>query len=420
MKITIIASGSRGDVQPYVALGAGLKKAGHDIRFVTTQDFQDFVLAHGLAFVTMGGSAELRKNVQNQMQDIIERGNLFEILAQTAKGAEQLAHDSAVSGLQACDDADFILAGLGGLFVGLALSEKLGIPLIQAHLMPFTPTRAFASVLTPLPQSPITRPLNRFSHHITRQAMWQMMRRADAKVRADVLKLDTAPFGGPFARLERQTRVTLYGYSAHVIPRPADWSTNTYVTGYWFVDPLPDWSPPSDLTAFINAGAPPVYVGFGSMPSRKPDETTAMILQALSLCNQRAVLSEGWGALQRGDLPDTVYMLDSIPHRWLFPKMGAIVHHGGAGTTGAGFASGVPSIITPFFGDQPFWGKLAHMLGVGPPPIVRQRLTAANLAEAIQCAMTDTCMRKKAAILGAQLQNEDGVAQAVKVMENLT
>ena len=416
MQITIIAGGSRGDVQPYVALGKGLKEAGHTVRVLAPQDYQDLITAYGLEFFDMGGG--VKTMAQSQIQDIVEQGNILKILAVTGKGAQQLALQSATQGLVACQGSDLILAGFAGLSNGLALAEKLSIPFLQAHLMPFTPTSEFPSVLTPqLPQTRLTRWANSLSHRFAQQMMWQMLRAADNKARAQVLKMTPAPFWGPFASLRQESQPMIYGYSPHVIPPPADWPDYIHVTGYWFLEPPPGWEPPSDLVQFLQAGPPPVYVGFGSMLSRKPEETADLVLKALARAGQRAVLSSGWGGLKKEHVPETVCMVGSIPHSWLFPKMATVVHHGGAGTTGAGLRAGIPSIITPFFGDQPFWGHRVYELGVGPKPIPRQRLTVEHLADAIQRAVSDTAIRENAARLGERIRAEDGIARAVAIIE---
>jgi UDP:flavonoid glycosyltransferase YjiC (YdhE family) len=202
-----------------------------------------------------------------------------------------------------------------------------------------------------------------------------------------------------------------------VIAPPADWPDYIHVTGYWFLEPPAGWEPPGDLVDFLQAGPPPVYVGFGSMLSRKPEETADLVLQALARTGQRAVLSSGWGGLKKEKFPETVFMVGSIPHSWLFPKMAAVVHHGGAGTTGAGLRAGIPSVITPFFGDQPFWGHRVYALGVGPEPIPRKRLTVENLAGAIQRAVSDMAIREKASRLGERIRAEDGIARAVAIIE---
>ena len=412
MQVTVIAPGSRGDVQPYVALGKGLKEAGHTVRVLATQDFQDLVTAYGLDFFDVGGSMEM---VTQSMEDVIERGSFLKILL--SMQLDRVVSKVAGSGLVACHGSDLIIAGLGGLFVGLALSEKLGIPFVQAHLTPFTPTREFPSALMPLPETRLPSLANRLSHRLTQQMMWQMFRAADNKARIQVLQMAPAPFWGPFASLHRQKQTILYGYSPQVLPHPRDWDDFIHVTGYWFLEPPDGWEPPIDLVNFLQSGPPPVYIGFGSMIKKKPEETANLVLQALARTGQRGVLSSGWGGLKKEDLPETVFMIGSSPHSWLFPQMSALVHHGGAGTTGAGLQAGIPTIVTPFMGDQPFWGQRVYELGVGPRPIPRQRLTVERLAESIRCAVFDMTMREKASRLGERIRAENGIARTLAVIE---
>ncbi|MCJ7678020.1 MAG: glycosyltransferase [Anaerolineales bacterium] len=414
MQVTIIAAGSRGDVQPYVALGKGLKEAGHTVRVLASLDFQDLITAHGLAFFDMGGSIE---SVAQGMQGLLERGNFLKILASMGPAAQRLVGQAVVGGLAACQGSDLILAGLGGLFVGLALSEKLGLPFVPAYLYPFTPTRELPSVLSPAPQTRLPRWANYLSHRMAQQMMWQTFRAADNMARRQTLKIAAAPFWGPFASLEKEDRTILCGYSPQVIPSPKDWGDSIHVTGYWFLEPPSGWEPPADLMGFLESGPPPVYIGFGSMVNRRPDEVADLVLQALERTGQRAVWSAGWGGLTGHGLPETVFMIGSLPHSWLFPRMAAVVHHGGVGTTAAGLRAGIPSITVPFFGDQPFWGGRIAELGVGPQPIPRSKLTAERLAKALHETVTDTAMRERAAWLGGAIRAEDGVGSAVRVIE---
>jgi sterol 3beta-glucosyltransferase len=414
MQVTIIAPGSRGDVQPYVALGKGLVDAGHTVRVLAAQDFHTLVTDYGLEFIAMGGNMEA---VAQDMQGLLEEGNFLRILSSMGRAAEQLVYQASVSGLAACQGSDLIIAGLGGLFVGQALSEKLGIPLVQAFYFPFTPTGAFRNAVAPLPPMQLPAWVNRLSHSVAQQMLWQNYRAADNKARREVLQMSPAPFWGPFASLRRQKQTILYGYSPQVLPKPKDWGDFVHVTGYWFLEPPAGWEPPIDLVSFLQAGPPPVYVGFGSMGNSSPEETTDLVVRALARTGQRGVISSGWGGLGKGKLPDTVFTIESAPFSWLFPQMAAVVHHGGAGTTSMGLWAGIPSVVTPFMGDQPFWGQRVHELGVGPKPIPRRRLTVDNLAEAIRCAVTDTAMRRSAASLGERIRAENGVARAVEVIE---
>ena len=418
MRIALLASGSRGDVQPYVALGKGLQQAGHEVRLVTHRDFETLARSHGLEFWPVAGNVQEIAQSQ-EMRSRIEGGNFLSLMALMAREAERGAVGLAEGGLAACRGVDLVLGGLGGAFVGLALAEKLGLKLVQAYYTPFTPTRAFPSFLVPRLPPWLGGLFNRLSHHLARQVMWQSLRRADRVARQRVLDLPPAPFWGPYnAEPIRHTPV-LYGYSPSVLPPPPDWDRSIHVTGYWFLDPEGAWTPPPALVEFLQAGPPPVYVGFGSMSQRKPEETARLVLQALAQTDQRAILLSGWSGLQKTDVPDSVLVIDAIPHSWLFPRVAAVVHHGGAGTTAAGLRAGVPSVIVPFFGDQPFWGQRVAQLGVGPAPIPRRELTVERLAGAIHEAVTDPAMRGRAASLGATIRAEDGIARAIDVIEQL-
>jgi UDP:flavonoid glycosyltransferase YjiC (YdhE family) len=417
MRIAIIAPGSRGDVQPYIALGKGLVEAGDTVRFATHQDFDQLVQTHGLEFWPVEGSIQEIAQT-DQMSTLIEKGNFLMLMSQMAKEAQRGAIRLAEGGLAACQDMDLILGGMGGVYIGLSLAEKLGLPFIQAYLVPFTPTRAFPTVLLPgqLPRQFAN--LYHLSHHITRQIMWQGFRSADNIARKEVLGLSRAPFWGPYNSDHMKGCPILYGFSEMVVPKPSDWDNNLHVTGYWSLETTTEWSPPPPLLEFFQSGSLPVYIGFGSMSHRNPEETADLVLEALSRAQQRAILLSGWGGLRKDNVPSSVFMLDSIPHSWLFPRAAAVVHHGGAGTTAAGLRAGVPSIVVPFFGDQPFWGHRIAQLGVGPTPIPRRKLTPENLANAILTAVADQPMRDRATALGSKIRAEDGVARAVEVIHS--
>lgn len=414
MRIVIIAPGSRGDVQPYIALGKGLQNAGHSIRLVSHSNFETLVTSYGLEFWSFGN--DVRDAVENsEMQELTEKGNFLLLMVKMAKEAEREALRFAEGGLQAAQGMDVVLAGIGGLFIGSAIAEKLNIPLVQAYVFPFTPTKDFSSVLTPkLPAF-----LNRASHHLARQIMWQGFRSADTIARKEVLRISPAPFLGSYKSKSTQNMPVLYGFSPSVISAPSDWDHNTHITGYWFTDETEDWQPPTALLDFLRSGSPPVYIGFGSMSNRNPEQTADLVIQALEMTKQRAILLSGWGGLQKNNVPDSIFMIDSIPHSWLFPRVSAVVHHGGASTVAAGLRAGVPSIVIPFFGDQPFWGQRIADLGVGTKPIPRKKLTAEKLANAIREAVTNQEMRQNAQRLGKQIQAEDGIKSAVELFNRL-
>ena len=415
MRIAIIAPGSRGDVEPYLALGQGLTKAGHLVRLLSHSDFEALVRAHGVEFWPIGGSVQDVLQTTD-LRQTIEGGNFVKILSQMANEAQRGAMDLARDGLAGCRGMDLLVAGLGGIF-GIALAEKLGIPLLQAYYIPFTPTGAYPSFIFSALPSWLGSGPNLWSYHIARQLMWQPFRTADARARQEVLGLPPAPSWGPFDSEALRGYPILYAYSPSVIPPPPDWDDAIHVTGYWFLGPAEEWEPPAALVEFLQSGPPPVYVGFGSMSNRNPEATANLIVEALGQAQQRGVLLSGWSGLRTAELPDSVLMVDSVPFSWLFPRVAAVVHHGGAGTTAAGLRAGVPSLVVPFFGDQPFWGRRVRELEVGPAPVPRRRLTVDRLAAAIHEAVTDQDMRRRASELGSKIQAEDGVARAVAIIE---
>jgi len=419
MRIAIIALGSRGDVQPYIALGKGLKDAGHVVRLVTQQNFATLINSHGLEHwpVRDGNAQDFIETPE--IRELLEKGNFLAITARMAKETQHAAVYWAEDGMAACQGMDLLIAGIGGLFIGISLAEKLNLPLLPAYLVPLTTTKTFPSTLMPQSLPRLGGTFNRFSHQLTKQIMWQGFRSADGLLRQKVLGLPAASFWGPYHSAQLQGLPILYGFSPSVIPMPADWSVDNHITGFWFLDSEDDWVPPSDLMTFLQAGPAPVYIGFGSMSTRKPEETTELVTKALQKTNQRALLFSGWDGLQKKALPGSVFMVDSIPHAWLFSRVAAVVHHGGAGTTAAGLRAGVPSIVIPFFADQPYWGQRVADLGVGPAPIPRQKLTTDRLAQAIQIAVTDQAMRQRAVDLGSKIQAEDGIARAVEIIQQI-
>ncbi|MFZ6028546.1 MAG: glycosyltransferase [Chloroflexota bacterium] len=255
-------------------------------------------------------------------------------------------------------------------------------------------------------------PFNRLSHQFFAMLGPVLYRRPINDWRRNVLGLPPAKRE---THLNGRPVTTLYAYSPSVIPRPADWDDTVVVTGYWFLDAPVGWQPDPALVQFIQNGPPPVYVGFGSMFMGGGVHKTAMVTTALKLAGQRGVLATGWGGLTKGTNADDIFVVDSVPHDWLFPQMTAIVHHGGAGTTAAALRAGKPGVICPFVGDQFFWGRRVAALGAGPAPIPQRKLTAERLAEAIQKAVTDPLIQSRSAALGEKIRAEDGVGQAVRM-----
>lgn len=415
MRITILTVGSRGDVQPYVALGVGLQAAGYTVRLAAHPPFESFVRQRDLAFFPIEGEPRpLLESDLGQAWLETER-NPFTFVHRMRQLARPIIDQLLADYWSACQDTDLILYPVLGSLVALSIAEKLGLPAYPAFLQPAHRTHGFPNVMAN-PQPFFGETYNWLTHVVVEQIFWQLARNLLNQWRGDMLQLPPFPLLGPFRQLHQPGLFSLYGYSPSVLPRPPEWHANIHVTGYWFLDRPAAWRPPADLLDFLSSGSPPVYIGFGSMADRQAVELTDIALQALDRSRQRGLLLSGWGGLSNADLPDHIFKVEGAPHDWLLPKMTAVVHHGGAGTTAAGLRAGVPSILVPFFGDQPFWGWRVQTLGVGPQPIPRRQLSSERLAAAITTAIQDTGMKNRAAALGRKIQAENGVAQAIATL----
>jgi sterol 3beta-glucosyltransferase len=423
MRIGIITIGSRGDVQPYIALGKGFKRAGYEVRLLTHGAFADAAREEGVDFADLG--VDPRTVMEQVMQEagLAGRSSRVALFRQGAfmrralHIAQPLLREGAQRCWQATQDVDALLLSPLGVYIGIPLAHKRGIQAFAANVQPITPTREFPSVLFPPAPAwlaPLRSLYNRLSAEIVERVRWPLYRGSMGKAVHAVLG---TPLRSPLREMRREQTPNFYGFSAHVLPRPADWPDFCHVTGYWFLDTKPTFQPSAELEAFLQARPKPVYIGFGSMRGADERSLTEQVVSALGRCGQRGILLTGWGALAHVPLPETIFAIDAVPHDWLFPRVAAVVHHGGSGTTGAGLRAGLPSLIVPFIGDQSFWGRQISERGLGPQPIEYTRLNAEALAQAITTMVTDQAMRQRAATVGEQIRAEDGVGNVVRLVE---
>ena len=411
MEITVVAAGSRGDVQPLVALGLGLQATGHKVCIVTHAEFEGVVRNSGLVFYLMRANPKELLESESGRAAMEEGGNPLRSLLNFARMMNTTIQQTGADCWKACHGTNMILYSPLGSYFAPHIAEKLNVPAVGAFFQPISRTRAFPGYISPTPRN-LGGVLNLLTHFVSDAIFWLPYRSKVNQFRQEQLNLPKIP------RMVSVNRNVIYGFSPSVVPKPSDWSNNVEITGYWFLDRESEWEPPPYLLDFLAAGPPPVYIGFGSMSTRKPEETTDLVLRALSRTGQRGLLLTGWGGLSQVDLPDSVFKIEAAPHDWLFPQMAAVIHHGGAGTTAAGLRSGIPTIIVPFFMDQPFWGQRVADLGVGPKPIPRKHLTVERLVNAITVVVTDEKMRRQATTLGEIIRAEDGVARAVDVINS--
>lgn len=438
MRITILALGTRGDVQPAVALAFGLQRAGHTVRLAAPPLSRDLVIGRGLDYAPLGTPPDpnalapstlwtlrfVARALRLYVRSLVSRGSP-PAWPVTVPYLERLMEDS----WRACQDAQAVIFPFITVWL-YHIVEKLRVPYYVWDTHPFTTTRAFPSFsftglfpawlrLVDLMPAWFRRGggFNALTHRWVEGFLFHLGLRLTNTWRRE--RLGLAPLTGTarLADLYRAATAVLYCYSPRVIATPGDWPESHHATGYWFLDSQADWRPPAQLVAFLSAGPPPVCVGFGSSRDRNPARLTAIVLAALARTGHRGILLTGRGGMLETELPDSVFMTDAVPHDWLFRRVAAVVHHGGAGTTGAVLRAGVPSVVVPWWGDMPFWADCLHKLGVSPPPIAKGRLSALRLAAAIQLAVHDPQLRDRATALARQIQAEDGVARAVEIFE---
>lgn len=419
MHVTILALGSSGDVLPFTTLGRGLVQAGHDVRFATMRTFEEAVRAGGMDFHPMRGDATALLASGPGLSLGEAGGNILKMWsgAMRSFGALAQAFADDLSGLLNLGPTDIILNQLPGGLYGYDLAEKLSIPMVMAGVIPMTRTRHLPMVAFP-PMPNWIPGYNALTFRIAEQLVWQFYRTTINRWRTKTLGLKPQSLMGPFNRMQRKKTVVINGFSRHVVPPPPDWGSHNHLTGYWYAKPT-DWQAPQSLIDYINAGEAPIFVGFGSMPIRKPVETLNIILAAARSSGVRLVLHRGWAGLEAASMPEFVFPVGFTDYGWLFPRMAATVHHGGAGTTAYALRAGVPSLVIPFLFDQFFWGRRIAELGVGPRAIPFKRLNENQLSEAFTKLTAQASIRQKAAVLGQQLQGEDGVSHAIRILQDL-
>ena len=415
MTVCIVTLGTLGDVLPLCALGAGLTRAGHRVRIATHVHYRGFVLGHGLEYAAMPlDPVELFSGAPGTSW-LASRNNPLRFMAGLARVARPALPRLLHAARAACGDADAVVFTPLGMMAH-HVGEKLGIPSFLASLQPIMPTRQFPSVLAPA-RVRLGSGYNRISHLATEQAFWQPWRRQFNRMRRELLDLPPLPLSGIGPELRRRQTPHLYGFSSAVVPPPADWPAWAHVTGYWFPATHRLWPVPEVLDEFLAAGPAPVCVGFSSLTVGDPGALTATVIAALRRAGRRGVLLEGWGALQPGRHGSDMLVLDSAPHDYLFERVAAVVHPGGAGTSAASLRAGVPSVVVPGFADQFFWARRLADLGVAPPPLKWRQLSAVNLGSCIELATASTPLRQAARAARQRIRAEDGVDRAVTTIE---
>jgi UDP:flavonoid glycosyltransferase YjiC (YdhE family) len=290
--------------------------------------------------------------------------------------------------------------------------EKTGLPCFMGILQPTLRTGEFPHFAIALMNfGPM---LNHLTYDLFQFFMWAAFGKMANRWRKERLGLPPVRI---FRRVEKLRIPVLAAFSSHIIPKPADWPDNAYVTGYWFLEDT-GWQPSTKLEDFLHSGKTPLCVGFGSTVDDHAGEAMTIIRETLLQMNQRAIVVGGWSTTHlKEENNESFHWVDTVPYDWLLPQVGAMVHHGGAGTTAAALRTGIPSVVVPFFGDQPFWADRMYKLGLSPRPIPRRSLNSERLRHAIRAVIEDTTFRRRSAAIGQKIRMEDGVSSAVKIIE---
>jgi sterol 3beta-glucosyltransferase len=410
VRILLMTYGTRGDVEPFLALAEGFVKAGYSARLAAPETYAHLAAGTGVEYVPLPGdpeklSAEMVRNAgvnPLRMVAVMARfvfplaAGVYRRLRETAPGADAVVHS-------------FLFT-----HAGYEIARSLGVPDFSAQMFPmFAPTAEFAA--PGFPDRPLPGVLRRITHILFNTIFRYGGGMLYNRIRRN--RPESPPLTGwPFDRKTGRATPLLFGFSEHVVPRPADWPEHVHITGYWQPAPPREEEIPAEVRRFIESGPAPVFVGFGSYAEQDAFRLRGIARAALRRAGRRGILYAGKGTRQENGSRDLL-MVGSIPYRWLFPRMSAVVHHGGAGTTGAGLRAGIPNIVVPFTADQPFWAGRVRALGAGPEPIPPGKLTAERLAAAIDRALNDEAMRERCRALGKKLDAEDGVGRAVELVE---
>ncbi|KAF9362517.1 Sterol 3-beta-glucosyltransferase [Mortierella sp. NVP85] len=421
LHITCLTIGSRGDVQPYIALCKRLMEDGHTCRIATHGEYKDWIEGHGIEFGYVGGDP-------GELIELCVDNGMFTVsfIREGLKRFRGWLDDLMNTAWDACQNTDVLIESPSAM-AGIHIAEALDIPYFRALPFPWTRTRAFPHPFA-VPERNLGRGYNYMTYAMIEQVFWKGISGQINKWRRRKLGLPSTSL----EKLDSNSVPCLYSWSPSLVPAPMDWHSWIHVTGFWFLDnPDLDWTPPEGLEEFLDAEPDnkPVYIGFGSMVVADPEEMTRTIVDAVVKAGVRAVICKGWsdklstqdgGAVDvvqefKGEekrvYPASVYMIKSVPHDWLFPRVAGVVHHGGAGTTAAGLRAGIPTVIKPYFGDQYFWAQRVEDAGVG---VWCRDLTVKKLAAALETITKDQKIIQKAQVMGETIRAEDGVGKAVQ------
>lgn len=410
--ISIICAGSRGDFQPYIALAQELKKLGQNVRIVGFSEHRNFINGYGIDCTPIEVDYEkigVDKRLISQAASADNPAKMLFAFQKMKKYAIHIARQT----YEALEGSDLIIYHPGST-IGYFAAHEMGIPAILASPFPMHKTNEYLSVVSYGRKAP-TGLNKRLSYEMLQRMLWMASGYTVKEYWKQRFHKIPSNFGAPYERVSEREPAFI-SCSNFVFQRPHDWNNNIHQYGYWFVEETKEYNPSREVVDFLSKGAKPVYIGFGSVfNSDDKDWIVRLIIDALAKTGQRGIIS-GMGQIE--NLPKRVIAVGSMPHSWLFRQCSAVCHHGGAGTTAAGFKTGIPSIIIPFSNDQFAWAYRAYDLGVGVKPIYKTKLTSDRLANAISEALRSD-ISSNAKKLGANIASENGAKECAKIISSL-
>eukprot|EP01064_Diplonema_japonicum_P006544 TRINITY_DN14391_c0_g1_i1.p1 TRINITY_DN14391_c0_g1~~TRINITY_DN14391_c0_g1_i1.p1 ORF type:complete len:2164 (+),score=284.35 TRINITY_DN14391_c0_g1_i1:37-6528(+) len=408
LRVCMLVVGSRGDVQPFVAMARRMKQDGHTVKIVTHPCFETFVTSRGIEFGAIGGDPEALMKFMVEHPSMLTI-HLEEVRAKRSMMTQVFQHAWTEASTWSSD----VLISNPPVLVHAHIAEALHIPLQIFFTMPWSPTKAYRH-----PLAMVSVFGNEQSYGIVEELTWLGMGDIINNFR-EAIGLHKLRHGAGIQHTLNTPHI--YCISEAIVPRPSDWEQHISISGFWFLNEKESYTPSPELARFLASDGYFVYIGFGSIVVQEVSVLEKAVFTAIDLVHEiypqlRVIITPGWanlGSSYEGSLPDHIFLLDKCPHDWLFPRCNAVVHHGGAGTTAAGLNAGVPTVVVPFFGDQPFWGRCCERQGVGPAPVSYKSITGKLLAKAMMQALTPE-MSEKAKELSTQIATEQGLERGLR------
>ena len=409
MRITMLTMGSTGDVRPYMLLGRELASRGHQVTVGTFSVFRRMIEDAGLRFFPLSGNAE------KMMASIMDPdASVLTYLPRLEKSLKAVLPDLLADLSAACDGADALVCSFFGS-VYYSLAEKYDIPCVQTQFSPMDPTRV--QPISSIANQHLGALLNETTYRLGYLMISTVEKRYLTSWRKAIGVSARQIRSLPDYHVGSHPIPVVYAVSPLLMPRPKDWDDRIHMSGFWFDESPVTWQPPAELEAFLSRWKePPLYIGFGSMTGRGMNQLMTLVLRALHASRIPAVVNLGWSGARLSST-SRVYFCHEVSHDWLFPRVRAVVHHGGAGTTAAGLRCGKPTLIIPFAGDQSFWGYRVWQAGCGPKPIPRDRLTVERLTRGLLDLTSQPRYARSAEAIMQGLRQEHGVQTAADLIE---